>query len=171
MDYDELKEKYDQRLDDGQKLPVKAIAIAVLVIVVAVAAYYLWTSGMFVAQSTPEKVMGELVSISAQNDTVTLADRERCSKIQKSDTEWTISGCTDDIEIHLTFYTDEYVMTICGGWVDGRSVARSSSVLTYLGILKQGCDANTISLLMVDGSTSVYDVCGKKLYMKDGCIV
>jgi len=171
MDYDELKEKYDQKLNPEQKVPVKIIAIAVAIIAVAAVAYYSWTSGIFVTQSTPEKVMSELVSVNAQNDTTTLVGGEMCSRIEKSDTEWTISGCNDNIQIHLTFYTGEYVMKICGGWADGQAVARSSSVLTYLGILKPGCDVSSISLLRVENGENVYNVCGRKLYMKDGCVV
>jgi len=171
MDYDELKDKYGQRLESGQKIPVKIIAIVIVIIAVVAAAYYSWTSGMFVMQSAPDKVMSEIVSVNAQNDTTTLVGSEMCSRIEKSDTEWTISGCKDNIDIHLTFYTGEYVMKICGGWADGQAVAKSSSVLTYLDILKPSCDVNSISLLRAEGGTNVYNVCGRRLYLKEGCIV
>lgn len=117
----------------------------------------------------------EIVALKPKKDTMDLIRLENCLKLEKSDTVWTISGCKDDITIYLFIKpTGGYYMRICGNWTDGREVAeRVDDVLRVLGI-EVNCDLNSINFLRKEeeyGNVDVYNVCGKELYLSNGCII
>jgi hypothetical protein len=165
MDYDELKRKYGVR--SARKTRSAAAALLVVVACAVVAAYFIYKP-----TDAAQKVLDEINSISPSGDTTSLLQAERCTSLSKSASEWTITGCKDDLSIRLVFRADGgYSMKVCGDWSDGKEAFEAAKdALAALG-LSTDCDAGTINLLKTEEGTDVYNVCGSELYLKGGCIV
>ena len=167
MDYDELKDKYDSSPKTNGRGRL-LLAGVVLVAAVAIAAVYFLYFQSTPAESagTNEAVMTGLSSLGGFSDAKRLAKLEGCTRIDKTETEWTVSGCTDNNTIYLTL-APEYTTRICGGWV-GQEIVVPASVFEAMR-MKAGC--LSIQLSRSEGGNMLYDACGMTLYLKDGCLI
>jgi hypothetical protein len=140
--------------------------IAALILVFSISATYL------VLNSATNKVIAELSKLNPTKSTIELIKVERCTRLNKTETEWLITGCKDDITIHLIFQPmASYYMKICGGWTDAKTVAQEAKdVLRVLGIVVN-CDVNSITLLRTEDDTNIYNVCGGEMYLSGRCLV
>jgi len=177
MDYGELKEKYGKSSESGVKRPpIEIILGAVLAIAIGAALYFIYfqSTGPNYSSSASktEDLLNKMSSITLAGDTKSIIEFERCDSLEKLDNEWVISGCEGGSTVHM-FFTDDgqYYMTVCGGWADGKDLlARSPKVLEAFGFPTQ-CDASSVILVGTDAGTQIYNICGTKIYIKDGCIV
>jgi len=143
-----------------------------LPIVIASVIIFSISLSYFVFSFQKNKLIEELSKLKPTKDTLDLIKVEDCKKLEKYENEWVVSECKEDITIHLVLRSNGgYVMRVCGGWNDGREVAtKARMALEVLGI-KLDCDLNSIKFLRSEDGISVYEICGKSLYMKGGCIV
>lgn len=117
-------------------------------------------------------LMGQLSELNPTKDTIDLINFEKCTELSKNETEWVISDCKDNIRIYLELLPGgRYYMRICGGWADGKEVVQEAKdILTVLG-MNVSCDLNlTYSLMRTESDVQIYNVCGKNLYLSEGCI-
>jgi len=117
------------------------------------------------------KLIAELSKLNPAKNTADLINFERCTRLNKTEAEWVITGCKDDIIIHLIFKPSEgYYMEVCGGWANGAEVAeKAKDILKNYGITVN-CDLSSITLLRTEDGINIYNVCERELYMNNGCI-
>lgn len=144
-----------------------------LLVVVIVLIFSFSVSYLVLRYSTKTiDITTELSVLNPTKDTTDLIKFEDCTELTNFGTEWLITGCKDDIEIHLILLPDgKYYMRICGGWTDGREVVqKAKDILRVLGI-DANCDLNlTYALMRTESDVQIYNVCGKEMYMSGRCI-
>jgi hypothetical protein len=148
----------------------KTIFLAVILFVLLFSlsiSFFVWKLG-----GGNNTLTAELAKLNPKKDTTDLVNAEKCTQLSKSETEWIITGCKDNIVVRLIFRPKGgYVMRVCGDWISGREVVqRAKNVLEIFGI-DVNCDMNSIILLRTEDGVDIYDICGNEVYLSNGCIV
>ncbi len=149
----------------------QAVIVVVAIIAILAVGYYLFVYR--VNEAEKGNVLQELAPLNLFDESINVIKAEGCRQVSESDGSKIVSECKENLVIRLTPNSrGNYVMKVCGDFTDGKSVASKAKIA--LGAMGFGtsCDPNTISFLRTEtNNANVYSICGKEVYIKDGCIV
>jgi hypothetical protein len=172
MDYDELKKKYGESLEEKGWRPSKlVVALLLIVAVCAVAVYSIY---FFPSKSmTTEAILSEIDSFSPDEITVNVISEGKCKSLEKTDGYWLVGDCEDDVEFKLFLYGDKYQLGYCASWQTHREAF--NGLKKFFG--SPACIDETLEDRKVEEPPwtgkdyDVYSVCGLKVMFRDKCII